>query len=291
VNTFIWLLRRELWEHRSTYLRTYALLGVAPLIMLCAGLFSPAFPGLTSTLEESAAQIASHGRVASTALYTLSIPALVFVMSVQLGYFFACLGTERWDRSILFWKSLPVSDTATVLSKMGFGLLVLPALSMVWLMTVQLLAFLLVSIRFSGSGELLSALWSPVAWGNATASTLYVMVQAQLLFLPFLAWQLLVSAGSPRSQAWAGMGLLLTPCLLLSLVLAEKVSFGTAHLREEIVGRFELIAAVFGGSRFSLSPADLPTASPLAGTSFWAGLAISAVFTWAAIEIRHRRHP
>ena len=56
------------------------------------------------------------------------------MVNIVLGVvvFFFCLGAlfdDRKDRSVLFWKSLPISDQATVLSKVAMALVVAPARS------------------------------------------------------------------------------------------------------------------------------------------------------------------
>ena len=60
------------------------------------------------------------------------IAAMMIMFTVFIVGIFYCLDAlhgERRDRSILFWKSLPVSDLTTVLSKVFVPLVILPVLT------------------------------------------------------------------------------------------------------------------------------------------------------------------
>jgi ABC-2 type transport system permease protein len=81
---------------------------------------------------------------AASGMYLAAGAPLFFILVATV--FFYCLGAmydERRDRSILFWKSLPVSDGMTVLSKAVTALCVAPLITMA-LATVTSLAMLLI---------------------------------------------------------------------------------------------------------------------------------------------------
>jgi ABC-2 type transport system permease protein len=140
---FYWSVRRELWENRYIY--------VAPLAVTVVMLFGYL--------------IASIGRAMSVAdpaqrVSVLTEPtdfAAVLIMGtafvVGLFYSLDALHGERRDRSILFWKSLPVSDLTTVLSKASIPLVVLPLLSFVLTAATQLIMLLLSTAVLRGSGQ------------------------------------------------------------------------------------------------------------------------------------------
>src|ERR1700694_1258370 len=103
---------RELWENRSIY--------IAPLIVAAVQVFGFAIStiGLAERrrgvllLDDPAKQ-----RAAIEMPYDVAAMMMLFtVFIVGVFYCLDALHGERRDRSILFWKSLPVSDLTTVLS-------------------------------------------------------------------------------------------------------------------------------------------------------------------------------
>src|ERR1700742_1770178 len=120
VHPFAWSVRREIWEHRSIY--------IAPLI--AAGLVLFGFLIRILHLKQTMmllAQLKEPGRQAALAV-PFAVVAVADGITGLIVAFFYCLGalyTERRARSILFWKSLPVSNATAVLSKAAIPLLVL----------------------------------------------------------------------------------------------------------------------------------------------------------------------
>src|SRR5262249_51453335 len=117
-----WSIRRELWENRS--------ICIAPLIVAGVFVFGFLLSGFTASQRVRAliGQPAMKQRVAVTMPYNF-IAGLIVLTAFLVGVFY-CLDAlygERRDRSILFWKSLPVSDLTTVLSKASIPLVILPA--------------------------------------------------------------------------------------------------------------------------------------------------------------------
>ena len=107
-----WCVRRELWEYRSIY--------VAPLVVSAVYLLGFLIRTVTfpHRMRAIAALDPEHQRQAILAPYHFSEAMLMATMMI-VGIFYCldALHGERRDRSILFWKSLPVSDLTTVLSK------------------------------------------------------------------------------------------------------------------------------------------------------------------------------
>ena len=108
---FYWSVRRELWENRSIY---FAPLGVAGVFLI--GFLVSKMPGLSLDLHHNDALLAPYDIVAGLMMVT--------TMLVNVFYCADALYGERRDRSILFWKSLPVSDLTTVLAKASIPLVV-----------------------------------------------------------------------------------------------------------------------------------------------------------------------
>ena len=287
MNTFSWLLRRELWENRAAWIAPMATAAVFVLIA-AAGLFN----GVTASFPQELTHELTRESVdpRQVAVVGLIGIAAVFLLVLQLGqysYLVDCLYAERKDRSILFWKSLPASDTATVLSKLVFALLVMPAIAAAGVLAAQLLIYLLVSVKFSSTAGLIATLWSPAVWGKAMGYALYVLLLVELWALPLMAWVLLVSAYSPRTP---GLLALLVP---LCAALVEKLLLGSSHVLHIVVGRMGLPHASTG-PMITLDKIDWNVTtdfSVVAMPELWLGLLVAAGFVWAAIEIRRRRDP
>src|SRR6266550_1248331 len=92
--------------------------------------------------------------------------ALLMLTQLLVGAFYCldALHGERRDRSILFWKSLPVSDLTTVLSKASIPLVVLPLLTFTIIVATQWIMLLLSSAVLLGSGLSVATLWRQLPW-------------------------------------------------------------------------------------------------------------------------------
>src|SRR6185295_17272584 len=153
---FYWSVRRELWENRSLYIAPLVVTGLV-LFATLLGMFR--LPGKMRTLPADPA--AAHALVVRP--FSLA-PAPIMLATFLVGLFYSldALYGERRDRSLLFWKSLPVSDRTTVLSKASIPLGVLPgiafALSLVTFFTLLLLSTLVLL----GNGISPARLWTEV---------------------------------------------------------------------------------------------------------------------------------
>src|ERR1700691_2643583 len=147
-----WSVRRELWENRSIYLALLAVAGFALVGFLIAtigrSLSTPDLTERRTILEEP------YSFATALIMGAATIVALLYCLEALHG--------ERRDRSILFWKSLPVSDLTTVLSKASIPLIVLPLLSFAIVVATQLIMLLLSSLVLRGSGLSVATLWTPV---------------------------------------------------------------------------------------------------------------------------------
>src|SRR5271163_4929924 len=133
-----WSIRRELWENRSIYIA----------LLIAAGVY---LIGYTISLFWVPRGMHGMGADESTPLIVqLAMPyahaqMILILTAFLVGIFYSldALHGERRDRSILFWKSLPVSDLTTVLSKASIPLVVLPVLTLAIVLALQWIMFLL----------------------------------------------------------------------------------------------------------------------------------------------------
>lgn len=285
--TLYWSVRRELWESRSVYL---APLAVAALVLLASSISVLAVP---HKLQAVAAHEVAKQHAVLVRPFRMA-PAPIMLVTFVVGIFYAldALYGERRDRSILFWKSLPVSDLTTVLSKASIPLLVLPLIGFVVGLATQVGLLLLGSAVLSAAGLDPGRLWTELHFFRGVPIMLYGMLVHALWFAPIYAWLLLVSAWAQRTPVlWA----VLPPFVL---VIAERIVLGTSYvgawLRYRVTGA---MAEAFGGaaergaSRMADRFSVLDPLRFLASPGLWLGLLAAATFLAAAAWLRRSRDP
>ena len=166
---------------------------------------------------------------------------------VGIFYCLDALHGERRDRSILFWKSMPVSDLTTVLSKASIPLVVLPLLTIAIVIATQWIMLLLSTLVLLGSGLSAATLWRQVTLSQVML--LYHLVTVHVLWhAPIYAWLLLVSGWARR------MAFLWAVLPLLAIGVLEKIAFNTTHFAAMLGHRLS------GPEAFNL---DGPGSSPM----------------------------
>ena len=280
---FYWSVRRELWENRSIYLAPVAIAAVFLVGFLITLVYLPAkiraLPALNPTQQHDA--LATHYEVAGGMMMLTCILVSVF-------YCLDALHSERRDRSILFWKSLPVSDVTTVLAKASVPIIILPLLTSVVGAVLQLIMLLLSSAVLLGSGLSAAALWTRLPWFQMSGLLIYHILTAHALWpAPVYGWLLLVSGWARRAAfLWATL-----PVLAIAGI--EAIGFHTSHF-VTYVGR-RLI-----GDVPVHAPADIFPTNPLThimpgaflgSPGLWIGLAVTAVFLAASVRLRRYQGP
>ena len=215
--------------------------------------------------------------------------ALIMGTALIVGIFYSldALYGERRDRSILFWKSLPVSDLTTVLSKLAIPIVILPLLSFAITVATQFIMLLLSSTILAGSGVNIATLWSEASFFQVSFGLLYHLLTVHgLWYVPLYGWLLLVSAWSPRAPfIWA----FLPPFVICGL---EKIAFNTSYclnmLLYRLTGPGDAMASHSGPNDFmsTLIP-DHFFSTP----GLWTGLVVGAAFLFAAVRLRRRQGP
>ena len=281
VRRFYWSVRRELWENRSIYL--------APLAAASVFLFAFLINMLTlrrrigaSLLDPAQAHDWLNER------YELSA-SLIMGIGLLVGIFYSldALYGERRDRSILFWKSLPVSDLIAVLSKFTVPLLILPLVSFAITVAAQFLMLVVSSAMLAGSGVSIATLWAQVGFLRVSVIWLYHLLTVHgLWYAPFYGWLLMISAWAPRAPfMWA---------FLPSFVIwgVEKLAFNTSHflamLQYRLLGPASGMPTEHHPKDFSatLIPHHFFTEPGL-----WIGIVVAAAFLFAAMRLRRYRGP
>jgi ABC-2 type transport system permease protein len=270
-----WLVRRELWETRSIYI---APLAVAALILL--GFLISAAKGLLMT------DPMRHELMGQPYLFAEML-IMVTTFLVAVFYCLEALHGERSDRSILFWKSLPVSDLITVLSKAIIPIVVIPLLTFAITVVTQGIMLLIHIIALRGNSENIAGLWNHLSPLHMSLLLLYHLVATHALwYAPIYAWLLLVSAWARRAPLlWA----LLLP---IAIAIVEKIAFNTSYFLSLLKYRFGggPEDGTLTGANMSM---NLPTFHSvgrfLVNPDLWLGLAVAAAFLAAAVQLRRYR--
>ena len=279
-----WSLRRELWENRSIYMAPLAVAATVLLGFLISTIRLPRRMRAVLALDpaEQPAALAMPYSIAAT---------LIIVTTLIVGVFY-CLDAlygERRDRSILFWKSLPVSDLTTVLSKMSIPLVVLPLTAFAISLATQLAMLLLSTAVLLLSGPRVATLWSRLPLLQMTFVMAYGLTVHALWHAPVFAWLLLVSGWARRTPfLWA----VLPP---LALGVLERIAFQSSYfgslLRYRLVGAMEEAFALDPGDKDILRLTQLDPLGFLGSAGLWTGLVLAAAFLAAAVRLRRYREP
>src|SRR5256712_8497096 len=172
-----WSVQRELWENRSVY--------IAPLLVVAVFLFGFVISTIgmpqrrPATLKLSAEkQRAAIGQPYDVAAIALTITSFI----VGLFYCLDALHGERRDRSILFWKSMPVSDLTTVLSKASIPLVVLPLITFAIIVAMQLIMLMMSTAVLLMSGLSAATPWTPLPLFQMPLVLLYHLLTVHVLW-------------------------------------------------------------------------------------------------------------
>jgi ABC-2 type transport system permease protein len=282
-STFRWSVRREIWEHRGIYL---APLAIAALVLLGFFIHVGQWAGALQGIEALA-----PARQVRAVIVPFGLGASVILLTAWIVGVFYCLdalNAERRDRSILFWKSMPVSDLTTVLAKAAIPMGVLPLAAIAVALATQLVMLVVGSAVLAAKGMSPLIPWTHVPWAQATLAMLYGMAAHALWFAPIFGWLLLVSAWAKRAPfLWAFMP-------FFAAMVLEKIAFGTQYVwllvGQRITGGMRAFKADAGKDPVTqLSQLD-PLAF-LASPGLWLGLVFTAICIAAAVRLRRRREP
>jgi len=275
-----WSIRRELWENRSVL--------IAPLAVAVFVMFGFMISTIGMAARRRVTMTLPPAQQCKTIAQPYDVAAMVLIMTAIVIAFFYCLDalqSERRDRSILFWKSLPVSDKTTVLSKASMPLVVLAYAFIVTIATqISMLIWSTLVLLPSGQG---ATTWTRYNLFEQSFILLYGLVALALWHAPIYGWLLLVSAWARRAAIlWAFL-----PAFAVGAL--EKIAFNTTYFGTMLKYRFmgHLKSAFeFKGDRLD-SISQLTPGRFLLTPGLWVGLLFAAAFLALAIRIRRYREP
>ena len=311
MNRLIALIRREYWENKGAFRTTPLVIGGIYIAFLLMSIFTTAhFDNEMYTFREAIRMLAEqtpefrsvHGSevmLGSSLFFTVVLAFVVFF------YLLGALYDDRKDRSILFWKSLPASDTLTIASKLLSAMVLAPLIFWVIIVITQIIMAGIASLMVLSVGENPWTLFlSVVNPFKAWALLLVSYLAASIWFLPMYGWLLLVSSFAPR--------------IPLLFAVLPPVVFAILQVWITFLETFTFNASLFGliGEWVANSPAiltaqvhdgqgTLALGMPLTkdfdhavtvanildrlfSLQMAGGLAVAAVFLAGALWLRHR---
>jgi ABC-2 type transport system permease protein len=280
---FYWSVRRELWENRWIYLAPVGVAAVFLFGFLIATIHLPGrMRGISIDLQHRDAIAMPYDIVAGLMMLTTIVVNVFYCADALYG--------ERRDRSILFWKSMPVSDLTTVLAKASIPLVIVPLLACATAMVAQFIMLLLSSAALLASGLSVSPLWTELSFFRMSLLLLYHVFTAHTLWpAPVYCWLLLVSGWARRATLlWAAL-----PVVAIGGL--EAIVFRTWHFAALIGTRLIGAApAIDFGSPDTFPTNPMTHITPLnflSSSGPWLGLALSAAFLAAAVRLRRYQGP
>ena len=311
MNRLIALIRREYWENKGAFRTTPLVIGGIYIAFLLMSIFTTAhFDNEMYTFREAIRMLAEqtpefrsvHGSevmLGSSLFFTVVLAFVVFF------YLLGALYDDRKDRSILFWKSLPASDTLTIASKLLSAMVLAPLIFWVIIVITQIIMAGIASLMVLSVGENPWTLFlSVVNPFKAWALLLVSYLAASIWFLPMYGGLLLVSSFAPR--------------IPLLFAVLPPVVFAILQVWITFLETFTFNASLFGliGEWVANSPAiltaqvhdgqgTLALGMPLTkdfdhavtvanildrlfSLQMAGGLAVAAVFLAGALWLRHR---
>ncbi|ODN43730.1 hypothetical protein [Piscirickettsia litoralis] len=300
MQTFLMLMRREFWENRTSMMKAplYTALIIGALVLLSTVLGIGRHGYFTLSINNHNIQLQSAS--VEILLYIVSLPLIILMIFSTLLYLLNTLYDDRQDRSILFWKSLPTTDLATVLAKFATAIILIPFWSFVAIIVLQLISLAISSV-FTWHVQVisLSTLWNPLHLIKVWLYLWLSFMNQALWLLPLFSWCLLVSAYVKKNP------LLYAVLIPLLLCLLERIILGSSTLYHLISERFSGLFKIWTTTEFhsqDIGINALQSATPyldnglnylssqLSHTPFWYGVVFSMICLTITVGLRKYRY-
>ena len=303
IGHYIALVRRELWEHRSIYVTPIVIALVMTLLTLMALVFTGDFQRELNLAIFGMQNVAGEMelRALLTGAFVLtSQPFLIGLAILTVFYALDSLYAERKDKSILFWRSLPVTDAETVISKLLTAIIVIPAAAIAGIIVAHLVNLVITGIWVSSKGGDASTLiWGSVPLFDNWLAMILFLYTAAIWMSPFVGWFLFVSAWTKRAPFMMAF----LPLVLVTIF--EGIFLRSAHFADAVWGRMVMmpIFAISGmdieefiqdgHARMNPDMVSLLNHIDLAkffsSVDTWIGIVVCGLLTTAAIYVRRYR--
>jgi len=293
------LLKKEFIEHKTAFLYVPGILmGLLFLAFFIAVWRNGArFEAMGNNVVAS-----GNGFDLFAMLYSVSLAIWLGYLTLMLFFYFAAsFHVDRKNNSLLFWKSLPVTDFEIMATKTLAGLTVFPAIIMFWAFLGAIIGY--ISLNTIGTiSPVISSLNSGTSFWtfiNIQISAMIFIITSLLWYLPLFAFAGLLGV---LVRNWAVPAFLLIVAMisaLESIMAFSRQGFFEQMIEERLVAPFEIIGKmivdhnrVFSSempemvSMVEFIPGFLLRVDWLQMVFGWA---IALVFIYIASEYRRRR--
>lgn len=275
------LARREFWEHRALWMAP-AIVGAILVVLPALGRRRTGGPAFQIGGESSAAGMLSSFFGHSTMTGTIMMMGGIACIAV-VSYLLDCLYAERRDRSVLFWKSLPVSDAETVLAKVVVALLLVPLLVLMLGAIVHPLVLGVTWLAHTGMRAVIGS-EALLAGYRAMAAISALTLFCAMWYAPVAAWLMLVSVLARR------LPLMVAVVPVIGAIMLEAMIFDTRHVGDFIGERLAPWTQHSWDFRgLFVGRPDMDWSALYFNTSLWLGLAVAAVMVYIIIRLRKYR--
>ena len=297
MKVLITLVKRELQEHKVGLIYAPFIVAIILSLVIVLVYFGVAdikandINFSTSVYENGeavewmrAATVDQKVAVIRSGLIVLGFPVAFVMIFAVLSYSLGTFFEERKDKSIIFWRSLPISDLETVLSKVFVVVFIAPLIILPALIFLHMVSLLSASIFFAVS-DIVPFTWIWNAYSITDWFRIIFSLWMQLLWsLPILAWLMLAGAYSRKPIVAAVLP-------LVGIIAIERVVFGSAVFLATAIERIQpwSLMSSFPKQYEELRVveiADIPLL--LATQEFWYGMLISTLLIGAIVYIRSR---
>jgi ABC-2 type transport system permease protein len=306
IQSQIALIKRELLEHRSIFIAPFVIALVVALFAIMGQVTVSGHDQAGKALDIGILAATNLGdkersAIISGIMVSTSIPLVLTMWILTIFYSLDSLYAERKDRSILFWRSLPLTDAETVFSKLLTALLVIPLITFAVIAVTHLFVLIATSIWLGARGaNVWHLIWTAIPFVDNWSATLVFMLALSLWLSPFVGWFLFVSAFTKRSP------LLMASLPIAILPILEGIVFKTSVFAEAFFVRSFKIPLLPGWENFysvfqkgehlqmiegaSLSLWSLVDLGQfLSSLGLWVGIIVTGLFVAAAIYVRRYR--
>jgi ABC-2 type transport system permease protein len=301
MNTLATLVRREYWEHRGLWIAPL----IVSVVLILATLLTPSSGGHVQINGQELQFLSSMNADQRSAMFGvivggLMVPQMMVMLVVVFFYLSDALYGERKDRSILFWKSLPVSDASTVTSKLLVALGTTPLFVFFVSLITGLLCYAIIAVKYSGTPFSAMSSWSTLVLLRVIYTTFIDLLVGSLWYAPVAAFVLLVSGWAKRAVSlWVAL-----PPLII--VIAEGWLLNTSRfagfLQYRMFGVFSMMgigdkkeihlatgASSEGAGRITAMLDKLDLTQALLNIDVWLGVIAAAAMVLVAIRVRRYR--
>lgn len=229
MNRFLWLIRREIWEHKAIWIAPAIVIACLLLLVITGNVHL----GPIGTIEGPFGDFPRETQVKLLLIVYAGLALVVDMVMGTIAFFYALdsLYSDRRDRSVLFWKSLPLSDAETVLSKFAVAAVVIPLVSLAGAVLAQFVVAAGGSAKLAMSGMASGVMWQPEALFGGMLIAVLWCITAILWYSPIIAYLMLASAWAPKGPfLWA----VLPPVAIWVL---ERVVLYSEHVGDFITDR------------------------------------------------------